>query len=441
MDEAELERAFYDMLMESQFWSPLQLRDYQRSQLSQLLRHARKNTRFYQDRLDGVFTALGDIDWDRWEEIPVVRRSDMIEHREAMLARELPKGHGQSGTISSSGSTGQPIQITGNSLTMLAAKANRWRAHCWHGLDWSATYVARYGHDPASAAPEGQPLGRWGPPWDEAARRGNVIKLHSDASMGENVDLLRRSGARYYSTGPKTLHVVALEAERLGIEINLHYVLSHGERMTEADRAACSRIFGAKSFEHYSSKEGAQIAYPCPVGAGLHINAESVLVEIVDAAGRAVPHGSSGRIVVTPFVSTAQPLIRYEQGDIGRFGPPCSCGRGLPVLAAVEGRTIAIFTHPDGRQIATMLDEAARIALGCSFWQIAQVGPLQFEIRYVPKNWDFVCDYATATALFRGNFFEDAEVTFVPVQDIPYTASGKYIEYVNEWARIEPRPT
>ena len=75
-----LQRQFYEMLMESQWWSADELRNYQRSQLSQLLRHAKKNVPFYEHRLDAVVKPNGDIDWDRWGEIPIVRRQDLAKH-------------------------------------------------------------------------------------------------------------------------------------------------------------------------------------------------------------------------------------------------------------------------------------------------------------------------------------------------------------------------
>src|SRR4051812_28150381 len=112
----DLQRQFYEMLMESQWWSADQLRDYQRSQLSQLLRHAKANVPFYEHRLDAVLKPSGDIDWDRWSEIPIIKRSDMVEHREAMQTTNLPPGHGPLGVIETSGSTGLAIQVTTNLL-------------------------------------------------------------------------------------------------------------------------------------------------------------------------------------------------------------------------------------------------------------------------------------------------------------------------------------
>src|SRR5690606_38858978 len=210
--------------------------------------------------------------------------------------------------IESSGSSGLPIAITANRLTTIAANANRWRAHRWHRLDWTQTYTARVWPVPGSDWPHGLDSGPWGPPWDLEAHKGRSLRLSNASSLEQTAEFLARTSSRYFSTGPKTVHAVALEAERLGIGIRLDAILAHGERVGAEDRAAFSRVFGARAVEHYSSKEGGQMAYTCPEGDGLHVCAESVLVEIVDEQGLPVPTGQTGRVVITPFVSTAQPL-------------------------------------------------------------------------------------------------------------------------------------
>jgi phenylacetate-CoA ligase len=83
-----------EMLMESQFWPPDVMRDFQRTQLEQLLRHARANVPFYETRLDCMFREDDSIDWARWDEIPLLTRQDVQNHRKDLLARELPPGHG-----------------------------------------------------------------------------------------------------------------------------------------------------------------------------------------------------------------------------------------------------------------------------------------------------------------------------------------------------------
>lgn len=432
-DPRDLQHDFYDMLMESQYWSPEDMLDYQRGELEQLLRHARANVPFYEHRLDCVFARDGSIDWDRWHEIPIVRRADMRDHRDQMLARELPVGHGQASTIHTSGSSGVSIAITSNRLVAIAANANRWRAHRWHEFDWSRNYAARLDY-PNSDWPHGSPAGPWGPPWDASARHGQAIRIARSASPEQLLEFLNRTQSAYFSTGPKIAHSMALESGRLGIATRLDGFLAHGERVEEADRAIVRRVFGAPTLEHYSSKEGGQMAYSCPEGKGLHISAESVFLELVDEDNKPVAPGRAGRVVVTPFVSTAQPLIRYDQGDIATAGQPCSCGRGLPVLAEVHGRTTAIFTHPDGSTRSGGIYGDHQVGLGCTFWQIAQVGPKDFEVRYVPIDWDVPGNEEAFTAVFHQRYFPDARVRYVRLRDIPLTPAGKFIEYINEWA-------
>jgi len=57
---------------------------------------------------------------------------------------------------------------------------------------------------------------------------------------------------------------------------------------------------------------------------------------------------SGAGCVVTPLHNFAMPLIRYEIGDYTQVGTPCSCGRGLPVLQRIMGRSRNMLRLPDG---------------------------------------------------------------------------------------------
>jgi phenylacetate-CoA ligase len=267
--------------------------------------------------------------------------------------------------------------------------------------------------------------------WEPSAT-GKAWALDRQVPLANVLEFVARRECAYFNTGPKTCHAMALENERLGVrDIHMDAFLTQGERCDPEDRAAVARVFGARVLEYYSSKEAGHIALPCPLGT-MHINEESVLVEIIDDDGQPCPVGVPGRVLVTPFFQTAQPLIRYEQGDIAEFGPPCACGRHSRTLKPVLGRSYALFRHPDGRAVSRFMPNAARVTLNCSFWQIAQTGPLDFEIRYVPLSPDTEADEKAFTSLFKEIYFEDANVIFRPVSSIAPTKSGKYAEYVYE---------
>ena len=77
----------------------------------------------------------------------------------------------------------------------------------------------------------------------------------------------------------------------------------------------------------YSSQEVGYIALQCPENESYHIQAENVLVEILDDDGLPCEPGEVGRVVVTALHNLATPLLRYDIGDYAEVGSPCSCGR------------------------------------------------------------------------------------------------------------------
>jgi phenylacetate-CoA ligase len=81
-----------------------------------------------------------------------------------------------------------------------------------------------------------------------------------------------------------------------------------------------------------------------------HVQAESLIVEVLDSEGRACPPGESGRVVVTDLHNFATPLLRYELRDYAEVGPTCSCGRGLPTLRRVLGRERNMVRLPNGER-------------------------------------------------------------------------------------------
>ena len=429
-----LTHQFYDMLLESQYWPRQQLVDYQRSQLEQLLRHARANVPFYEGRLDPVFARDGSVDWDKWERIPIVKRSDLAERGDEMLARVMPLGHGPTTSSKTSGTTGAAIKVVSNQLAHTAMNANRFRSYGWHGIDWSKDVASVFSGDPkVGTASDGTRLGPWGPSWDPASVEGCNIRINSLVEYERIVAFLTRIKPAYLTTGSMTAAAIAMEAERLGAEIRIEALLAHGTSVGELEKDVLRRVFGAKTVDLYSSKEGAQIAHACPLGGGMHVNAESIFVEIVDEQGGPCPANFAGRVLITPFFNTAQPLIRYEQGDFATLLPECACGRHLPLLGHTVGRTYSIFYHPDGSVRTGMVPPGYRDILKCGAWQMAQTGPLDFEVRYVPLAGDIPGDEAEFAERFREIYFTDAIVRFKRMREIPVSQGGKLVEYVNEW--------
>lgn len=125
-------------------------------------------------------------------------------------------------------------------------------------------------------------------------------------------------------------------------------VISSAETLTENKRKIIERAFHCKVLNRYGSREVGLIASECSLQSGLHINSDNVFVEVVNNS-QAVAVGESGDILVTDLSNKAMPLIRYKLGDVGRLSDQvCKCGRGLPLLNSVEGRSGDFFVSSNG---------------------------------------------------------------------------------------------
>lgn len=423
----------YGMMLQSQRWPEARLRAHQRNQLEQLVTFARAETPFYRSRLDVLFRPDGAIDWDRWSEVPILRRSDLIAHGEAMRPEGLPAGHGRRFFGQTSGTTGERLTVASNELADFAHSVALARAQGWYELDWSQPFV-NWDVNAVDRAlwPKGEAHGPWGPPWIAGSAAGRRFALNRATPRDKVLEFVERQGARYLGAGADELEALADLALRSGVRPRLDAVLTRGTGPSPAVQALYREAFGARTLALYSSTEGHKMALPCPEAGTYHVFAEVTLVEIVDEDGKPCAPGETGRVLVTPFYSTAQPLIRYEQGDLATVGGICSCGRTLPAIAAVEGRVRPTFRLPGGAVVAPVLPRAYLPVLDARRWQVAQTAPLAFELRYVPRDPAETGDEDRVVEVLRGLIGHGAQVRAVRVAELKREPDGKLVEHICE---------
>lgn len=126
-------------------------------------------------------------------------------------------------------------------------------------------------------------------------------------------------------------------------------VITGAESLSSPDRELIAAAFNCPVYNTYGCREVMLIASECDVHAGLHVNQDHLVVELLDERGMAAT-ASSGRVVLTDLHNYAMPLIRYENGDMAQTAPhDCACGRGLPLLERIDGRVLDVIRTNDGR--------------------------------------------------------------------------------------------
>lgn len=423
-------REFFDTFMSSQYWPRDWIEQYQKQSLGRLLRHAWDYVPFYRDRLTPLFDAGEEVDWHRWAEVPLLTRDDLMEHGATLRSENLPPQQGAVGYFTTSGSTGAPLTVFSSSLSGQSAIAALLRAQSWHRVDWSRDLLFWTEERPSGVWPNVERGSIWGPRW-LAQSTGRRLRFNGDTPAVNILEFLEHHEIRYLSCRAKVAQALALEAERLGRSVQLDAVFAFSTGVQVDEREDIGRVFGANVLSLYSSKEAHLMAYQCPTGHQLHIAEERVLLELLDTDGRPVPKGTPGRVVVTNLFNWAQPLIRYVQGDLAVEGEACSCGRTLRVLERITGRVTDMFRFPDGRAVAFALPENIKKDLNIKTWQVAQVGPLQLEIRYRPIVVGATDEVAIVRAV-RARTHPDVAVSFKLTADFLQADGRKFAEYVNE---------
>ncbi len=119
--------------------------------------------------------------------------------------------------------------------------------------------------------------------------------------------------------------------------------------MPESDRQLIESELGIPVLSTYQSVEGLRIAFQCEERSGFHIDADQVVLRIVDANGASQPPGAPGEVVISNLTNRATVLLNYRQGDVAALSfRLCPSGRILPMLESIQGRQDDLVRLPGG---------------------------------------------------------------------------------------------
>ncbi|WP_336028606.1 phenylacetate--CoA ligase family protein [Geodermatophilus sp. FMUSA9-8] len=231
-----------------------------------------------------------------------------------------------------------------------------------------------------------------------------------------------------------TAALLATEAEAGRLHISPALVALAAEGLAPGEQQRIAAAFGAKVGNSYAATECPFLSYSCTHG-WLHVNADWVVVEPVDAQYRpTAPGEQSHTVLITNLANRIQPILRYDLGDSVLARPdPCECGNPLPALR-VQGRSadVLTFTSPDGSAVTiTPLTLSALVERipGIEVAQIVQTTPAALRVHLQPtagadsdQAWRQVSTELTALFAAHG-----LEVALERGDDPPRpSAGGKY---------------
>ncbi|HLJ21790.1 MAG TPA: hypothetical protein VKU84_16410 [Stellaceae bacterium] len=427
------------MLDRTQWWPAERLREYQFRQLEILLAHAAETVPYYRERLSGAGYGRGKqrLTPERWRKLPLLTRNAIQQYgRLGLLASErLPSGHGRLAENITSGSTGTPVMTKQTELTQLLFRAMSVREARGHRRDLSGKFAAiRRDVYSETVTADGTRFPDWGQPFAAVYPTGPAVFLDVFLDTSDQVSWLVRERPDYLMTFPSNLHAILLYAQRHGIALPpLKAALSVGEVVTQELRALCRAVWDVAIEDIYSTQELGSVAFQCHDHEHYHVQSETVLVEVIDEAGQPCRPGEVGQVVLTPLHNFAMPLLRYAIGDYAEVGEPCPCGRGLPVLRRILGRTRNMVTLPGKERRFSMLPGAvfARIPAIVQH-QVVQKSLEEIEVCLVTRKPLLASEERTIQEEIIEQLKHPFRIRFSYHTEIPRSPEGKYEDFRSE---------
>ncbi len=406
---------------------------YQQDLLARVVRHAHECIPFYRNRLACLFKRNSGIDFACWNEVPILSRNEVPLHAHSMRAPQLSDLYGPVQEIHTSGSTGAPLTVASNMLVRIAGNAALTRFVRWWGADTErplARITVAHGREGAP-----YPEGRDRKGWSFTSPQAAAHDLDLLTPVEQQIEWLLRKKVPYLATTASNAMALAYavkpdQAREIGIEI----VFAIAETVLPRTRELVAERLGAKTAAIYSCEEIGFIATQCPDEPCYHVVAENAFVEILGDDGSLVAPGEIGRVVVTSLHNYAMPFIRYAIGDIATAGAEtCACGRSLPVIAQVEGRTRHAFVFKDGTRIWPRIWTLRDIGefVPNRECQVVQIDYETIEVRYVPDGTDRKPDLAGLGDYVRRRMHPSANASAVAIAAIPRGRGGKFDPFIS----------
>jgi phenylacetate-CoA ligase len=411
--------------------SPSDLGELQAGMLRRLLRHAYRHTAHYRHVLDerGLrpedFDSLADL-----ARLPLLDRATVRATIDTRTATAPPAAVIRKTT---SGSSGQPIEVLYNTESRHWRDAIRWRGYGWGGYRIGMRALHYWGFVPTAAT-------TW---WkrgkivaDRLLKRDVYVDCtpRGDAALAAAVDAIRRFRPQVivaYASGAGALaRFIADRRLRAWDDIP---VLTGAEALLPHDRAAIERAFGP-AFETYGCREVMLMASECEAHDGLHTSMENLIVEVIvrqpDGTVRPARAGETGEVVITDLHNLACPLVRYVNGDlaVARGDAPCRCGRGLARIGPIEGRVTETLFDGAGRAVGGLVFNILFSTIGhvARSFQVVQRQDRSIVFRVVPFEGARLPDRETALVRAHAErYLPGAPFTIEVVREIPLTTAGK----------------
>ncbi|ABC29519.1 Coenzyme F390 synthetase [Hahella chejuensis KCTC 2396] len=397
------------------------VKEFQCSSIRQIMGYARKNVPYYAEQYREL-PSESKISLESFSSIvPVLDKATLKSRSSEFVSRARNE---RVVVINTSGSTGSPLSIacTKSSLQKNYAHFEYFlNSNGITSFDRSATFAGRKILNPNSGAPFCRK--------NFAMNTLLCSSYHlSEKNIVSYINELNAWAPLYIDSYPSAVYdlVCLAKANGLAFGKSPKCIVTSSETLFSYQRREIEDFFGCKVYDQYGQAEMA--------GTLAQYNSESLytanpfygLVEVLDDEGEQVKPGESGALVLTGFINSYMPLIRYKIGDNvtvanseGAF-----IGNHALKISEIIGREDDVVVTPEGKKVGR-LDPAFKGVVGIGGCQIVQHALDRIELRVVPQGEATDNGVAELIRNLKERLGESIAFQVTKVQELEKTKSGK----------------
>ncbi len=419
-------------LEETQWWDADRIESLRIERLRALLIEAGTHVPYYRQLFQKTgFDPAKVASTACLQQLPTLTKADIRANSQALQHADA-RGLVRSTT---GGSSGEPLAFFIGAERVSHDVAAKWRATRWFGVDIG---------DPELVV--------WGSPIELGAQdrlrqlrdklmRSTLLSAFdmNDANLDRYLRSIRQTRPRMIFGYPYSIAHIARHAQRRGVRLNdlgVKVAFVTSEYLYPHQRDTIGTVFGCPVANGYGGRDAGFIAHECEAG-GMHITAEDIIVETLDASGAPAAPGQPGEVTVTHLATRDYPFIRYRTGDIAVLDDQrCRCGRCLPMIREIQGRTNDFLIATDGTPMPCgAFTYLVREIPGVESFKVVQ------ESMTLTRIWLVVGDRFEPSALralekgFRRRLGEGVQIGIACVDHIPAEKSGKF-QYISSRIRV-----
>lgn len=329
----------YKNILLSQFYKREEIGKYQDEKINEILKHAKKNTPYY----DKIIKT--EINYNRvsLHDIPELTKEDIKFNASKLV---LGKTEGNY-THTTSGSSGDPLEIIADGFSESHRTAHRLRFYKWWGLKPTDRNVLIWGTTEMEQTKKDSFIKSLKKRLFNKTLFINVFELNK-STIDTYFKKIRKFNPAYIRGYKSAIYNLSLLLDKSNIDtssLSLKAVITTSEVLFQEEREYIERILGAKVADEYGAAEIGLFSIECPKG-GRHICEELNYIYTNDF----------NEVLVTDLHNKAMPLINYKIGDrIQIDDKTCACGRTSRLIKQIEGRLNSDILKEDGEFISQYL--------------------------------------------------------------------------------------